>query len=78
MTARDLPADHARAAELIAASMARFFAPPPRIDTAHDDKAPVVHHATPVHARFSCAGAMGSVFNSNMTHLIPAFRILCC
>jgi phage terminase large subunit GpA-like protein len=34
MSARDLPADEARAAELLARLKARFLAPPPRVDTA--------------------------------------------
>lgn len=34
MSARDLPSDEARAAELVGQMMARFLAPPPRIDTA--------------------------------------------
>lgn len=34
MSARDLPDDHARAAELLAGVKRRFLAPPPRIDTA--------------------------------------------
>ena len=34
MTARDIPTDELRAAELLAALMRQFLAPPPRIDTA--------------------------------------------
>jgi len=34
MSARDLPADEARAAELLSRLMAKYLAPPPRVDTA--------------------------------------------